>query len=59
VHHDVNDNGRVAHDALGLPAEPLGFSGGFRLGLFSGKPTFAKLRFAFAAGGGALRVTVR
>lgn len=59
VHHDRNDNGRIDHAWTGLPAEPLGFSGGFRLGLLSGKPTFAKLRFELPAGGAALAITVR
>ena len=48
VVHDENDNGEIDHGVLGLPREPLGFSGGFRLGLFSGLPTFEKLRFAFS-----------
>ena len=59
VHHDVNDNGRIDHGVVGWPVEPLGFSNGFRLGLFSGKPSFEKLRFAFAAGSAPLAVTVR
>ncbi len=44
VFHDVNDNGVLDHNALHLPAEPLGFSGGFALSLLSGMPTFEKLR---------------
>jgi uncharacterized protein (DUF2141 family) len=59
VHHDVNDNGKIDHAWTGLPAEPLGFSNGFTLGLFSGMPTFDKLRFAFGAGARAVRITVR
>jgi uncharacterized protein (DUF2141 family) len=49
VLHDGNDNGEVDHNFLGLPTEPLGFSNGFKLGLFSGKPTFEKLRFTFSS----------
>ena len=45
VFNDENDKGVIDHNALGLPREPLGFSNGFSLGLFSGKPTFEKLRF--------------
>jgi uncharacterized protein (DUF2141 family) len=59
VHHDVNDNGTIDHNAIGFPAEPLGFSNGFKLGLFSGKPTFDKLRFSFAPTSTSTSVTVR
>lgn len=52
VFHDENDNGIVDHNALGLPKEQLGFSGGFRLGLFSGLPNFKKLAFTLARGPG-------
>jgi uncharacterized protein (DUF2141 family) len=45
--HDENDNGELDH-SWGLPAEPLGFSGGWTLSLFSGMPTFEKLRFEFS-----------
>ena len=46
VFHDENDNGKIDHGLLG-PSEPLGFSGGFTLGLFSGRPDFERLKFAF------------
>ncbi|WP_437870231.1 DUF2141 domain-containing protein [Sorangium sp. So ce363] len=59
VHHDENDNGRIEHNLLGLPAEPLGFSNGFTLGVFSGMPTFEKLRVVFTEKSRPLRVTVR
>jgi uncharacterized protein (DUF2141 family) len=44
VFHDLNDNGELDH-RMGFPAEPLGFSNGFHLSLFSGLPSFEKLRF--------------
>ena len=50
VVHDVNANGEIDHTLLRLPAEPLGFSRGFRLGLLSGMPTFEKLSFEAVAG---------
>jgi uncharacterized protein (DUF2141 family) len=59
VLHDLNDNGRVDHNILGIPAEPLGFSGGFRLGLLSGFPTFAKLRFSYVPGMPPVPIVVR
>lgn len=46
VFHDENDNGVIDHGVLG-PSEPLGFSGGFRLSLVSGRPDFERLKFDF------------
>lgn len=48
VFQDENNNGTLDHNLLHLPAEPLGFSSGFRLGLFSGLPSFEKLAFTFS-----------
>jgi uncharacterized protein (DUF2141 family) len=59
VVHDVNDNGVIDHNVLHLPAEPLGFSNGFTLGLFSGKPTFEALRFTVASEGTTVKMQVR
>ena len=42
--HDENGNETLDHGLLG-PAEPLTFSGGFSLSLFSGLPNFEKLQF--------------
>ena len=44
--HDENDNGELDHGIL-FPKEPLGFSNGWKLSLFSGMPTFAKLKFEY------------
>lgn len=44
VYHDKNDNGTLDHK-LGFPNEPMGFSNNWNLSLFSGMPTFKKLRF--------------
>ncbi len=44
VFHDENDNGTIDH-RMRMPAEPLGFSNGFALSLFSGMPSFEKLQF--------------
>ena len=46
VFHDANDNGTIDHSLLGFPIEALGFSNGFTLSVFSGLPTFEKLRFS-------------
>jgi uncharacterized protein (DUF2141 family) len=58
VFHDENDNGKIDHNFLGLPAEPLGFSNGFSPGLFAGMPSFEKLKFAFRADGEIQRIRV-
>ena len=55
--HDENDNGAVDHK-FGLPAEPIGFSNGFRLGLLSGRPTFEKLRIPFHKDAETVRLTL-
>lgn len=59
VFHDENDNGEIDHNRLGLPSEALGFSNGFRPGLFSGLPSFDKLRFEHAVGSQYLEVNVK
>ena len=48
VFHDENKNEDLDHNFLNLPAEPLGFSNAFKLGLFSGLPSFKKLKFSFS-----------
>jgi len=48
VYHDLNSNNILDHNFF-LPAEPMGFSNNWQLSLFSGMPTFEKLRFDFSA----------
>jgi uncharacterized protein (DUF2141 family) len=45
---DENSNGILDHK-WGFPNEPMGFSNEWRLTLFSGMPTFIKLKFEFSA----------
>ena len=45
--HDQNSDGEVEH-CLGIPCEPLGFTNNWDLTLFSGMPTFDKLKFNFS-----------
>lgn len=59
VYHDKNDNGMLDHNVFHFPAEPLGFSNHFQLGLTSGMPTFEKMKFQFAADTGALEIVVK
>lgn len=48
VFHDENGNNVPDHNLLNFPAEPLGFSNQFHLGVFSGLPNFEKLQFDFS-----------
>ena len=59
VFHDENSNNDLDHNVLHFPAEPLGFSNGFKLSLFSGMPSFEKLRFAFGANAEPLEIPVK
>lgn len=56
---DKNDNGRIDHNVIGFPAEPIGFSNGFFPGLIAGMPTFEKLRFELGATGRGISITVK
>lgn len=46
--HDKNANGEIDHH-WGIPSEPLGYTNHWKLSLFSGMPTFDKLKFTFNA----------
>ncbi len=59
VFHDENGNGTLDHNFLSIPSEPLGFSNGFSLGVFSGLPTFEKLRFSFVSGAKPIEIVVK
>jgi uncharacterized protein (DUF2141 family) len=57
--HDKNGNGTLDHNLLHLPAEPLGFSNNFHLGILTGFPTFEKLQFEFASGSEPVSILVK
>lgn len=57
--HDENGNNDLDHNIFHIPAEPLGFSNGFKFSLFSGLPNFEKLRFEFGPEGKAVEITVK
>lgn len=59
VYQDENDNGMLDHNVFHFPAEPLGFSNHFQLGLTSGMPTFEKMKFQFSPDMGVVEITVR
>ena len=46
--HDKNSNGKIDHN-LGIPSEPLGYTNNWKLSLFSGMPSFDKLKFTFSS----------
>jgi len=56
--HDENSNEKLDH-RFGLPNEPMGFSNNWKLSLFSGMPTFQKLRFEFNENKSTCRLTIR
>lgn len=56
--HDENDNGTIDHNLLRMPTEPLGFSGGFKVSLFSGVPDFDDLKFEFTSKSPPLAIVV-
>ena len=47
IFHDQNSNGEIDH-CWGVPCEPLGYTNDWELSLFSGMPTFEKLKFTFS-----------
>jgi uncharacterized protein (DUF2141 family) len=59
VFHDENGNGTVDHNFLHFPAEPLGFSNDFHLGIFAGLPSFEKLQFEFTPGAEPVSILVK
>ena len=45
---DENSNNKIDH-SWGIPGEPMGFTNNWKLSLFSGLPSFEKLKFNFSA----------
>ena len=59
IFHDENGNGELDHNMFKFPMEPLGFSNNFRFGLFTGLPSFEKLKFVFFQDSQPLDIIVR
>ena len=57
--HDKNGNGTLDHNLLRYPAEPLGFSNNFHMGILTGLPSFEKLQFEFAPGAESVSILVK
>ena len=45
--HDQNSNNEIDH-SFGIPSEPLAFTNNWKLSIFSGMPSFEKLKFTFS-----------
>lgn len=59
VFHDENGNGTLDHNLLHFPAEPIGFSNHFHVGIFGGLPSFEKLQFEFTPGAEPVSILVK
>jgi uncharacterized protein (DUF2141 family) len=59
VFHDINGNNDLDHNVFRFPAEPLGFSNGFELSVFSGMPDSHKLAFDVGPNTKLLNITVK
>jgi uncharacterized protein (DUF2141 family) len=55
--HDLNSNGVTDH-SWGIPSEPLGFTNNWELSLFSGMPSFEKLKFTFSSTNNLLKINM-
>ena len=55
---DQNSNGILDH-SWGMPAEPMGFSNGWELSLFSGMPSFSKLKFEFSEQKNSYKINIK
>ena len=58
AYHDENNNQQLDHNALGFPKESLGYSGDYHFGLFSGMPTFAKLKIKFSHQAETIKISI-
>jgi uncharacterized protein (DUF2141 family) len=59
VFHDINGNNDLDHNLFHFPAEPLGYSNGFELTLFSGLPNSHKLAFDISSPSSPINITVK
>lgn len=55
---DENSNGELDH-RFGFPNEPMGFSHEWDITLFSGMPTFTKLKFQFSENRTSLKIAIK
>ncbi|MEI6348785.1 MAG: DUF2141 domain-containing protein [Bacteroidota bacterium] len=56
--HDKNSNGETDH-SWGIPSEPLGFTNNWELSLFSGMPSFEKLKFTFSSTNNLIKIDMK
>jgi uncharacterized protein (DUF2141 family) len=57
VHHDVNDNGKLDTNFLGIPSEPYGFSNDAMGSM--GPPSFYQAKFSVQAAGHSLQIKLK
>jgi uncharacterized protein (DUF2141 family) len=57
AYHDKNSNSTLDHK-MGFPNEPMGFSNNWNFSLFSGMPTFKKLKFNFESDNAVIEIPV-
>lgn len=57
VFHDKNANGDLDH-SWGMPSEPIGYSNDWSFSLFTGMPTFEKLKFNYSQQNNSITVKV-
>ena len=57
--HDINSNADLDHNIFGIPSESLGFSNNWKASLFSGMPTFDKLKFNFSGATSVQRIKIK
>ncbi len=55
--HDINDNGKLDKNLVGIPAEPFGFSNNYRVRF--GPPSWDKSRFLLEKGEHTIHIKMR
>ena len=58
LYHDENNNGKLDH-LFFMPNEPLAFTNDWRLSLFSGMPSFEKLKFRFSSDSSSYKIEIK
>lgn len=59
VFHDENGNNDLDHNLLRMPAEPLGYSNNWEMGVFTGMPNTQKLGFDFTTSSSVVEIRVK
>lgn len=54
--HDANGNGKIDHNSMGMPNEPMGYTNDWEFGIFTGMPDFDDLKFKFSKNGDVFKI---